>query len=283
VDHRNVPGAGSGEPFEGPDSYGGSRVVAVILARNEEPTIHDAVIGAAPFVHEVVVVDGRSSDGTVAQAQRAGARVLSDPGQGKGSGIRMAIQAIEADVLVFMDADGSHDPADIPRLALPVTRGEADLCIGSRFSGGSEELSVSFGQLIRTIGNISMNIAINRRWRVELSDTLNGFRAVRRSAAMRVGLRENRHTIEQEVVMKMLRAGFTAQNVPTHERRRLYGESHIDIWKEWPRFVWCVVRNVAFLGPVVVPLADADSPPGQVVAVQAATDGAIDAAPNGEA
>lgn len=260
MDLRDEPVVGAGVPFGGPEAYGGARVAAVILARNEERTIEDAVTGAMPFVHEVIVMDGRSTDGTAERAERAGARVLRDPGQGKGSGIRMAIDVVDVDILVFMDADGSHDPADIPRLVLPVARGDADLCIGSRFSGGSEELSVSLGQLIRTIGNISMNIAINRRWNVELSDTLNGFRAVRRSAARRVGLRENRHTIEQEVVMKMLRAGFTAQNVPTHERRRLYGESHIDIWREWPRFVWCVIRNIAFVGPVVVPLPDAPWP-----------------------
>lgn len=260
MDLRDEPVVGAGVPFGGPEAYGGARVAAVILARNEERTIEDAVTGAMPFVHEVIVMDGRSTDGTAERAERAGARVLRDPGQGKGSGIRMAIDVVDVDILVFMDADGSHDPADIPRLVLPVARGDADLCIGSRFSGGSEELSVSLGQLIRTIGNISMNIAINRRWNVELSDTLNGFRAVRRSAARRVGLRENRHTIEQEVVMKMLRAGFTAQNVPTHERRRLYGESHIDIWREWPRFVWCVIRNIAFVGPVVVPLPDAPRP-----------------------
>lgn len=255
MDQHPARSIGADDAFEGPESYGGARVVAVILARNEEQTIGDAVSGATPFVHEVIVLDGRSTDATVARAEDAGARVLRDPGHGKGSGIRMAIEEVDADVLVFMDADGSHDPADIPRLALPVALDDTDLCIGSRFSGGSEELSVSFGQLIRTIGNISMNIAINRRWGVELSDTLNGFRAVRRSAVCRVGLRENRHTIEQEVVMKMLRAGFRAQNVPTHEKPRLHGESHINITREWPRFVWCVIRNIAFVGPAVAPLA----------------------------
>ena len=120
--------------------YGDVRVASVIFARNEERTIGQAVAGAKPFVHEVVVMDGRSSDVTVAVATAAGARVFPDPGRGKGSAIRLSLEVVDADVLVFMDADGSHDPADIPKLAMPVVRGDADLAVGSRFAGGSDEL-----------------------------------------------------------------------------------------------------------------------------------------------
>lgn len=249
MDYRNP------KPFHGLRDYGDQRVAVVILARNEERTIREAVTDATPYAHSVVVMDGRSTDTTVAEAERAGATVYADPGLGKGSAIRMAIQIVDADILVFMDADGSHDPRDIPQLVLPVVHDETDLCVGSRFSGGSDELSISFSQLIRTIGNISMNIAINKRWSVELSDTLNGFRAVRREAAAQVGLRENRHTIEQELVMRMLRYGFRAKNVPTHEYPRRFGESHINIWKEWHKFVWCVVRNIVYPGAAVTPIA----------------------------
>ena len=77
-----------------------------------------------------------------------------------------------------------------------------------------------------------------------LSDTLNGFRAVHRQAAMSVGLREDTHTIEQEMVMKMLRHGYRVMNIPTHEYPRKFGKSHINIWKEWPKFAWCVVVNL---------------------------------------
>lgn len=240
--------------FEGLHSYGDQRVAVVILARNEEMTIADAVRGAVPFAHEVIVMDGRSTDATREEAERCGATVYADPGMGKGSAIRMAIQTLQHDILVFMDADGSHDPEDIPRLVMPVVRGETDLCVGSRFAGGSEELSVSIGQLIRTIGNIMMNIAINKRWNVALSDTLNGYRAARRGAAARVGLRENKHTIEQEMVMKMLRYGWRVINVPTHEYARKYGVSHINIWREWQMFAWCVFVNIVYPGPAVTPL-----------------------------
>jgi dolichol-phosphate mannosyltransferase len=239
------------------ESYEKNGVTIVILARDEEHTIAEAVTNASGWCREVLVMDGCSSDGTEAAARKAGARVVKDDGRGKGAAIRQSLGLVETEFVVFMDADGSHDAHDTPKLVAPLVDGTADLCVGSRFAGGSDELSVSIAQLIRTIGNILMNIAINNRWNVELTDTLNGFRAVRRDAALRVGLKENSHTIEQEMVMKILRHGMKVVNAPTHEYKRRFGESHISIWREWPRFVWCVIENV--MAPnVAVPVAVAE-------------------------
>ena len=221
-----------------------SEIVTVILARNEAPTVGDAVTGAAVHSARVVVMDGHSSDETIDISRRAGADVYTDPGAGKGAAIRASLDLVDEPVVVFMDADGSHDPDDIPRLVDPIAAGTADLCVGSRFTGGSEELSITFGQLIRTIGNIAMNVAINERWGVELTDTLNGFRAGRRAALKSVGLRANIHTIEQEMVMKMLLSGYRVVNVPTHEYPRRFGDSHIKIWRQWPRFAGNVAAHL---------------------------------------
>ena len=224
--------------------YGDVRVVAVIPARNEAHTIGEVVRETARYVHEVLVLDGGSRDGTADQARAAGARVVTDRGRGKGAAVRQSLEETAADIVVFLDADGSHDPADIPSLVRPVLTRHAELCVGSRFSGGTDELSVTVGQLIRTIGNISMNIAINRRFDVALTDTLNGFRAIRREVALEVKLVENRHTIEQEMVMKVLAYGYRVVNRPTHEYSRLFGASHIAVWREWPTFVRCVLVNI---------------------------------------
>jgi dolichol-phosphate mannosyltransferase len=222
------------------------QVTVVISAKNEVLDIAAAVAGARPFAGEVLVMDGHSGDGTREAAAAAGARVELDPGRGKGSAIRAALGLARGDIVVFMDADGSHDPRDIPRLVAPVAAGETDLCVGSRFLGGSEELSIDFGQLIRSIGNISMNIAINKRFGTQLSDTLNGYRAVRREVGLALGLAENKHTIEQEMIIKALRRGYRVKNIPTHEYARKHGTSHIRIWREWPHFVWCMVHNLYF-------------------------------------
>ena len=237
-------------PFE-LSQYGTKSVCLVISAKNEERSVGAAIRGGRPYAHDVVVMDGHSTDRTSEVARQEGARVYPDPdpGRGKGAAIRASLELVKADVVVLMDADGSHDPGDIPRLALPVIRNECDLCIGSRFAGGSDELSATLGQLIRTIGNIATNVAINRRWGVELTDTHNGFRAVRRQALVSVGLRQDRHPIEPEMVMKMLRHGYRVMNVPAHEYSREYGESHIKVWKEWPRYVWCMMTNLLYKNP----------------------------------
>jgi dolichol-phosphate mannosyltransferase len=237
-----------------------SDVATVILAKNEEHTIGEAVTGALSHCGRVLVMDGHSNDSTADKASAAGAEVQLDSGRGKGAAIRSSLGLVSEPVVVLMDADGSHDAADIPRLAMPILGDTADLCIGSRFTGGSEELSITIGQLVRTIGNISMNIAINRRWGVALTDTLNGFRAVRREAVIAVGLRQDIHTIEQEMVMKMLMAGFRVANVPTHEYQRRYGDSHIRIWRQWPLFVGCVLNHILRRSRPVIPNPASEQP-----------------------
>lgn len=220
-------------------------ITVVILARNEERTIAEVIHAARPFCDAVLVMDGRSTDQTRRCAEEAGAEVRQDPGLGKGAAIRASLPLVRTEVVVFMDADGSHAAEDIPRLVLPIRRGEADLVVGSRFMGGSDEISATVPQLIRTVGNISMNIAINLRYGASLTDTLNGFRAIRTSVGLALKLKENRHTIEQEMVIQALRRGFRVLNVPTHEYRRKFGESTINIWEEWPIFVWCLGYNLA--------------------------------------
>lgn len=219
-------------------------VTVVISAKNEELDIADAVRGARAYTADVLVMDGHSTDRTRENAIATGARVELDPGKGKGSAVRAALSLAEGDVLVFMDADGSSDPHDIPRLVKPVADGDVDLCIGSRFLGGSEELAVDISQMFRSLGNIAMNIAINKRFSVRLSDTLNGYRAIRRDVALKLRLTENRHTIEHEMVIRALRMGFRVNNIPVHESARKHGTSHIRIWREWPYFVWCLFRRL---------------------------------------
>jgi dolichol-phosphate mannosyltransferase len=233
-------------------------ITGVILARNEEHTIGEVVRSVLPFCDEVLVMDGHSTDATAQLAREAGAVVHHDPGRGKGSAVRASFPLSRGNVLVLMDADGSHAAVDVPRLAGPIQRGEADLVVGSRFTGGSDELSLTVPQLVRTVGNISMNIAINKRFGVSLTDTLNGFRAIRRGVALALELREDVHTIEQEMVIQALRRGYRVANVSTHEYARKFGSSSIDIWRQWPLFVWCLMRNI--VQPRSVPAAGAALP-----------------------
>ena len=129
-------------------------------------------------------------------------------GAGRAQAIRQAFQDATTDIVVFIDADGSHDPKDIPALVAPIAAGTADLVIGSRGKGGSDELHGTLGQFIRYVGSQLIMLAINYRWDVRLSDSQNGFRAIRRDVGKALDLRSNLTTIEQEMLMRALKRGY---------------------------------------------------------------------------
>ena len=221
-------------------------VTAVIPARNEERTIAEIVEKTRPFVDEIVVVDGHSIDGTasIAAGYGNGVRVVKDNKKGKGDAVRVGAFAARYDTVVFLDADGSHDPKDIPSLVAPIEKDEADLVIGSRGKGGSDELHGDVDKLLRMIGSDLILIGINVRWKQHLTDSQNGFRAIRTDVVRSLDLKENITTIEQEMTMKALKKGFRVSEAPTHEYSRKHGESTIKLSKVWVRYVYSFLKNL---------------------------------------
>ncbi len=220
-------------------------VTVVIASLNEAPSIGEVIDGCRRRVPDVLVVDGGSTDGTPDVAREHGARVMSVAERGKGRALQRVIAAEEADILVFVDADGSHDPDDIPRLLEPIVADEADLVVGSRMTGGSDELEHDRGHLIRAVGTHVLQFVVDLRFGVRLTDMQNGYRAIRTAVARDLGLREPRFCIEQEMVIQCLRRGYRVLNVPSHEHRRRHGRSKIRVWAEWPRYVWSVLALCA--------------------------------------
>ena len=221
-----------------------SRVTVVIPAKDEEGLIGEIVDAVKPYADEVLVIDGHSKDRTRAIALEHGARVIQDNGRGKGEALRLSFDAATTGIVVFIDADGSHDPADIPKLVAPIQAGRADLVIGSRGKGGSDELHGSLSQFIRYVGSQLIMLSINYRWNVRLTDSQNGFRAIRRDVGKRLGLTSNLTTIEQEMLMKALKLGFRVDEVASHEYERRWGTSKVVVWKLWFPYVWSFLRNL---------------------------------------
>src|SRR5207249_10892863 len=124
------------------------------------------------------------------------------------------------DVIVFIDADGSHEPKDIPAMIAPIMIGQADMVVGSRGKGGSDELHGTVEQFIRYFGSQLIMLAINYRWDVRLNDSQNGFRAIRRDVARRLGMTSNLTTIEQEMLMKALKRRYRVAEIASHEYER---------------------------------------------------------------
>jgi dolichol-phosphate mannosyltransferase len=218
-------------------------VTIVVPSKNEAGLIGEIVDAVRPY-GDVLVMDGHSTDETREIAAAHGARVVLDGGRGKGQAIRQSLGETASDIVVFIDADGSHEPRDIPALVAPIAAGEADLVIGSRGKGGSDELHGTLEQFIRYIGSQLIMLAINYRWNVRLTDSQNGFRAIRREVGIALGMKSNLTTIEQEMLMLALKKGYRVGEIPSHEFERRWGTSKVVVWKLWWAYIWSFLRNI---------------------------------------
>lgn len=214
------------------------RVTAIIPTLNEEKTVGNVIKGCLNYVNDVLVIDGSSKDGTCETASSCGARVVQLRQRGVGHAFQYAIATENADVLLFIDADGSHCPTDIPRLLAPIIRGGADLVVASRVTGGSDELDSDLWHLPRALGTKWIQALVNICFHVKLTDIQNGFRAVKTTVAKELGLREQGFCIDQEMAIRCLSKGFRITNIPSHEYRRCYGKSRLCLWRVAPRCLW---------------------------------------------
>jgi dolichol-phosphate mannosyltransferase len=221
-------------------------VCIAIPALNEAATLREIIARCRIYSDDILVVDGHSRDGTAAIARSCGTRVIFDHQKGKGEAIRTAIPHLRRRLAVFVDADGSHDPDDIPRLVRPILEGKADHVSGSRLLGGSSELHGGFDECFRLMGSSFITACINHRFGVRLSESQNGFRAIRTDVLRALGLQEDITTIEQEMIIKTLKKGYRMAEVPTHEQKRKAGYSKISVKRVAYRYVWSAVKYLYF-------------------------------------
>jgi glycosyltransferase involved in cell wall biosynthesis len=220
------------------------KLSVVIPTRDEEGLIGEIIDAVRPYGDEILVVDGHSRDRTRDIAVQHGARVVLDHGKGKGEALRLSFDEAAGDILVFIDADGSHEPTDIPAMVAPIIADRADMVVGSRGKGGSDELHGTIEQFIRYFGSQLIMLAINYRWNVRLTDSQNGFRAIRKDVARKLRLTSNLTTIEQEMLMKALRLRYRVSEIPSHEYERRWGTSKVVVWKLWFAYLWSFFRNI---------------------------------------
>ena len=200
-------------------------VSVIIPAYNEEEAL-PRVLKALPRTPavDVVVADNGSTDRTFAVAQAAQAKVVFEPRRGYGRACQAGLRAIapESEVIVFLDADCSDDPEDLPALLAPLERGEADLVIGSRVLGHAAPGSLTPPQ---RFGNWLACRLIGRRFRRRFTD-LGPFRAIRRHSLKVLDLRDPTFGWNVEMQMKALKAGVRVVEVPVRYRPRI-GQSKI--------------------------------------------------------
>jgi len=208
------------------DRRGKPWVSVVIPALNEEESIAD-VVRAIPreTADEIIVVDNDSTDQTAERARSAGARVIHEPRQGYGRACRAGVRAVspQTEVVVFLDGDGSDCPEMMPRLLAPILDGTYDFVIGSRIRGRREPGSMNVSQLL---AGRAAGLILKLLYGVRFTD-MCPFRAIRREALERLGMREETYGWNLEMQIRAARAGMRILEVPVDHRRRAGGKSKV--------------------------------------------------------
>ncbi len=189
------------------------RIIAAIPCFNEERFIGSVILKAKKHVDRVLVIDDGSSDASAEVAGEAGAIVYRhDCNKGYGAAVRTALQKgreQNADILVIIDGDGQHDPADISRLAKPILTGEAEVVIGSRFLGEGQR-----SPFYRRLGQRVLTAVTNVGSGHKLSDSQSGFRAYSSKALRELNLSENGMSVSSEIQFAISKAGLKVAEVP---------------------------------------------------------------------
>lgn len=204
-----------------------TNVSVIIPALNEEEPIADVVreVAGTKIPREVIVVDNGSNDRTAERAGQAGAKVVSEATRGYGRACAGGIRSLspECDIVVFLDGDGSDCPEFMNQLVDPIVAGTHDFVIGSRTRGRRERGSMNPQQIFagRFAGRL-----LSILYGVRYTD-MCPFRAIRRDALERLGMREKTYGWNLEMQMRAARAGLRILEIPVNHRRRAGGVSKV--------------------------------------------------------
>lgn len=192
----------------------------MILPALDEAVALPGVLAAIPAGYHPIVADNGSTDGSGVIAAACGAEVVLAERRGFGAACFAGLQAAQADVVCFMDCDGSLDPADLPRLAAPVLTGQARLSLGCRVP------EPGAWPLHARLANRALALEMRRRSGLPLRD-LGPMRCARRRALLDLGIRDRRFGWPLEMVLRAAEAGWTVIEMPVAYRRRSGGRSKV--------------------------------------------------------
>jgi len=232
-----------------------SRVSVIVPAMNEARNLPHVFALIPPGVHEVVLVDGLSVDGTVEVARqlRPDVRVVMQNRKGKGNALACGFAAATGDIIAMVDADGSADPGEIPRFVEAVLAG-ADFAKGSRFvkGGGSSDLT-----RMRALGNRLLTGFFNACYGRKYTDLCYGFNVFSRRCVPVLGLDATSaprpgsdgrlwgdgFEVETLIHVRAARAGLKVTEVPSFEHSRIHGVSNLNAFSDGLRVVRTIFKE----------------------------------------
>jgi glycosyltransferase involved in cell wall biosynthesis len=217
----------------------GLRVSVVIAALNEEQNLPLVFARLPDALWEVIIVDGHSTDATVAVARalRPDVRILTQTGTGKGNALAEGFAACTGDIVISLDADGSTDPAEIPRFVAALCNG-ADFVKGSRFAQGGATADMTF---VRMLGNRVLNTIVNALYGTHYTDLCYGYNAFWARCLPYMHVDCDGFEVETLINVRIAKAGLVVHEVPSYEHARVYGRSHLHAIRDGSR----VVRTIA--------------------------------------
>lgn len=230
-------------PYKGPDRrrIRRTKVSVVVPAMNEENNIGHVLSRLPDGLHEVILVDGNSQDDTVEAARQAypGIRVTTQSGRGKGDAFRTGFAAVTGNLVVMLDADGSADPAEIPRFIAALEAG-ADFAKGSRFldGGGSADITG-----MRQLGNAFLSGTANVLHGTHFTDLCYGYNAFWARCLPFISLDVPGFEVETLINLRMATAGMKITEVPSYEKERISGQSNLKTFRDGFRVLGTIFKE----------------------------------------
>jgi glycosyltransferase involved in cell wall biosynthesis len=218
-------------------------VSIVIPAKNEALNLPHVFANLDPNVYEVILVDGDSSDDTVEVARNLwpDITVVGQTRRGKGNALACGFAEASGDFIVMLDADGSTDPAEIPRFVEALKQG-ADFAKGSRFMPGAGSSDIS---RLRQLGNYFLNKWVNLIYGTRYTDLCYGYNAFRRECLSVMDLEDPEATsddgtmlwgdgfeVETLINVRIAKAGLVVAEVPSFEHSRHHGDSNLNAFSD---------------------------------------------------
>jgi len=215
-------------------------VSVVIPTMNEAENLAYVLERIPEWVDEVVIVDGHSTDDTVAVAlrHRPDAVIVMQDGKGKGNALSCGFKSVTSEITVMLDADGSTDPTEIPRFVAALTNG-FDFAKGTRFvtGGGSDDITS-----MRRFGNWGITSLVNKIWGVNYSDLCYGYNAFWTKSTPEVGS-SNGFEVETLMGIRTAVLNLRVVEIPSYEANRRSGESNLKAGRDGARVARTIIAE----------------------------------------